>query len=52
MEVNIKKLVLGSEKGIFDGYLDIYVQNRDVLDSLIKKLRSIDGVQKVVRTDI
>lgn len=52
MEENIKRLNLGTDKGLFDGYIDIEVGNTDVLESLIKKLKSIDGVQSVLRTDI
>ena len=52
MEVNIKRLNLGTEKGLFDGYIDLEVQDTAVLENLIKKLMNIDGVQSVMRTEI
>ena len=52
MEVNIKRLNLGTEKGLFDGYIDLEVQDTAVLENLIKKLKNIDGVQSVMRTEI
>ena len=52
MVVNIKKLSIGSDQGIFDGYIDLQVHDRDVLEELIKRLRSIKGIQSVQRTEI
>ena len=51
LEVNIKRLNLGTDKGLFDGYIDLMVQNKDVLETVIKKLKSIDGVKSVMRSD-
>ena len=52
MEVNIKGLNIGSDQGIFEGYLDLYVRNKEVLEELIRKLRSINGIQSVLRTEL
>ncbi len=52
MEVNIKRLNLGSDNGLFTGYIDIEVENKDALERIIKKLKSIDGIQSVMRSDI
>lgn len=52
MGVNMKKLVLGSDEGIFEGYIDMYVNSREVLDKMVRKLSSIDGIQSVARIDI
>ena len=52
MGVNMRKLSLGAEEGIFEGYIDIYVNSRDVLDKMMKKLSLIDGIQSVVRSEI
>ncbi len=51
MEVNIKKLVMSADKGIFEGTIDLWVRDRGALDLLIKKLENIDGIQSVVRTE-
>ncbi len=52
MGVNIRRFNLGSEDGVFEGFMDIYVNDKDVLETLVGKLRRIDGVQSVIRTDI
>ena len=48
----MRRLSLGAEEGIFEGYIDIYVNSRDVLDKMMKKLSLIDGIQSVVRSEI
>ena len=50
--VNIKRLNLGTEQGIFDGYIDVLVREKSVLEDMISHLRQINGVQTVQRTDI
>ena len=50
--VNMRKVYMGSEDGIFEGYIELLVHNKDVLDSIIQNLGRIDGIQKIVRTDI
>ncbi len=50
--VNMRKVYLGSEDGIFEGYIELLVHNKEVLDSIIENLGRIDGIQKIVRTDI
>lgn len=52
MEVNIKRLSLGTDKGLFDGSIDVNVQNKEVLELLMKKLKNIDGVKSVMRLDL
>ena len=52
MEVNIKKLTLSTDKGLFDGSIDVVVTNRDTLEVLMKRLKKIDGIQSVMRSDI
>lgn len=50
MGVNIKGLSIGANEGIVDGKVDLYVQDREVLEELIEKLRSINGITSVERT--
>ena len=52
MVVNIKGLQFGSDQGIFEGYIDLYVHDKDVLEDLIGKLRNIKGIQSVLRTEM
>ena len=52
MGVNMRKVYLSTEEGIFEGYIDLSVHDRSALDRMIRKLSSIDGIQSVVRSDI
>ena len=52
MGVNMKKVYLSTEEGIFDGYIDLLVHDRTALERMIRKLASIDGIQAVARTDM
>ena len=52
MGVNMRRLDLNTEGGIFDGYIDMYVHDRDVLETMITNLKNIKGVQSVIRTEI
>ena len=50
MGVNMRRLSLRTDEGIFDGYIDLYVTSKEVLERIIKKLGSIEGIQSVART--
>lgn len=52
MSVNIRKFYLGTEDGVFEGHIDLYVNNTDDIEKLTKKLKKIEGIQSVVRTDL
>ena len=52
LSVNIKKFCLGTEDGVFDGYIDLYVHDMSDLEKLTKKLEKIEGIQSVIRTDL
>ena len=52
MGVNMRHINLNTEGGIFDGYIDLFVHDRDILDKMIVKLQSIKGIQSVMRTDL
>ena len=52
MGVNIRNIALGAKDGIFKGTIEMYVANRSILDNIIKRLESIQGVQTVVRKEI
>ena len=52
MSVNIRKFCLGTEDGVFEGYIDLYVNEMNDLDKLIKRLQKIEGIQSVIRTDL
>lgn len=52
MEVNMRRIDLGTEGEIFDGHIDLLVHDKNVLEDLINKLSNINGIQSVMRTDI
>lgn len=52
LSVNIRSFSLSSEDGIFSGHMELYVNESGELEKLMKKLRKIDGIQSVVRTDL
>ena len=49
---NMRRLSLGAEQGIFEGIIDLYVSNKDVLQKMMKKLSMIEGIQQVTRIEI
>lgn len=52
MGVNMRKVYLSTEEGIFEGYIDLSVHDRSALERMIRKLNSIDGITSVVRTEL
>lgn len=52
MSVNIRRINIATEEGVFEGYIDLYVHDRYDLEKLIKKLSKIEGIQSVIRTDL
>jgi GTP pyrophosphokinase len=52
MGVNMRRLSLAAEKGVFDGYIDLYVSSRGLLDRVIKKISAIEGVESVTRSEL
>ena len=52
MGVNMRKILLSTEEGLFEGYIDLSVQDKSALERMIKKLGSIDGIQSVARTEL
>ncbi|MBQ4169655.1 MAG: bifunctional (p)ppGpp synthetase/guanosine-3',5'-bis(diphosphate) 3'-pyrophosphohydrolase, partial [Bacteroidales bacterium] len=52
MGVNMRKINLGSSEGIFEGYIELMVRDKRILEEMIVKLGTIDGIQSVTRTDI
>lgn len=50
--VNIRKIHLGSDGGVFEGYLELLVSDRDGLNEMLDGFAKIDGIREVVRTDI
>ncbi len=52
MSVNMRKLNLSTDQGIFEGYIDLYVRDKDVLMKMIEQLHRINGLQEVQRIEL
>ena len=50
--INIRKLQLSTEAGLFEGFIELLVRDKKNLERMVEGLSKIDGVQDVVRTDI
>ena len=50
--VNMTKLMLSTNGGIFEGYIEMYVSDKKILNRMIKQLSSIDGIENVIRTEL
>jgi GTP pyrophosphokinase len=49
MNVNMNRISFETNDGIFSGFISVEVKNRVILKKLLKKLSSIDGIEKVSR---
>ena len=52
MSINIKKITIETIDNVFEGNIELYVQNTKDLTKLINKLSKIDGVTSVNRIDL
>jgi GTP pyrophosphokinase len=52
LEVNIRKIVIEAHDEVFEGYIDLYVNSKDVLEKILKKLTTIEGIESVSRIDL
>ena len=52
MGANMRRLNLSADDGIFEGYIDLYVNSTDVLEKILKKLTTIEGIESVSRIDL
>ena len=50
--INMRKLHLTTEGGVFEGFIELLVHDKRVLTKMADGLKQIDGIQDVVRTDI
>jgi GTP pyrophosphokinase len=50
-KINMKSLNFNTNDGVFEGEIMLYVYDKIHLEKLIKKLRNINGIEKVVRIE-
>ena len=49
MSVNIHKLTIASEEGVFDGTIELRVHDRDDVKDIISRLKKIEDMQDVTQ---
>ena len=49
MNVNIRKLTIGSDEGVFDGTIELRVHDRDDVRLVMNQLKKIEGLQDVTQ---
>ena len=49
MNVNIHKLTIGSDDGLFDGSIEVRVHDREDTKSIMDELKKIEGIQEVTQ---
>ena len=52
MGINIRKLQLTADGGLFEGNIELRVKDKRILEDMVEGLKKIEGIQDVVRTDI
>lgn len=51
-DVHIKALHLGTEDGVFEGYIDIKVSNPGDVDAIMTEMRKVEGISMISRNDL
>jgi len=51
LNMNMRSISIETHDGIFDGTIMVYVYDTQELDSLVKQLSALDGINKVVRLE-
>ena len=52
LKTNIRRINLGTEDGIFDGHIDLYVHDIKDLENLMSRLKEIKGIETVTKTEL
>jgi GTP pyrophosphokinase len=52
LRINISAITVEAKEGIFEGNIRLYVHDKDELDGLFAKLKSLPGIQSVNRYDV
>jgi GTP pyrophosphokinase len=51
MQLNMRSISVLSEDGIFEGQIMVYLEDTQVLQDLLRRLRKVKGVHKVDRIE-
>ena len=52
MNVNMRKLYLAAEDGLFDGYIEVLVHEKSEIDTMLTSLKGVAGVDSVIRKEL
>ena len=52
LKVNMRSLTIHTDNGIFDGNIELFVNDTMHLNMMIKKLKKVSGVERVTRYDL
>jgi GTP pyrophosphokinase len=51
LKINIAALTIESKDGLFQGTIKVYVHDKDELEELVDRIKSLEGIQQVSRFD-
>lgn len=51
LRINISGLTIESREGMFEGTIKVFVHDKEELDELVNRLKSLQGIEKVERFD-
>ena len=51
LKINIAALTIESSEGLFKGTIKVYVHDKDELEELVERIKSLSGIQQVMRFD-
>ena len=51
LKINIAALTIESTEGLFKGTIKVYVHDKDELEELVERIKSLSGIQQVMRFD-
>ena len=49
MNVNMRKLIIGTNEGVFDGTIELRVHDREDVGNIVDQLKKINGLQDVTQ---
>ena len=49
LDINIRRLTIASDEGIFDGTIEVRVHHRSVVAAIMDELKKISGIQEVLQ---
>ncbi len=51
LRINISGLSIDSREGLFEGTIKVFVHDKEELEELVNRLKSLNGIQTVDRFD-